>query len=180
MVILSLIGVLFFEIGIGSDEAPASAGKRQFLMRRDTFSRSSGKGSLIGAKPLRSRISQMATFTSCSAAYSVRQWVGRNSHRHLRGSGCRSLIDVLVDRACSMRLRFGLFKRRSRVRPAPTRFIASDQLRYQQRVRDAHAEAALGYLENPLRIRSLQRICGSSRKPLSFGQPGDSQKLKRR
>jgi hypothetical protein len=53
-------------------------------------------------------------------------------------------------------------------------------LRYQQRVRDAHAEAALGYLENPLRIRSLQRICGSSRKPLSFGQPGDSQKLKRR
>src|SRR4051794_34718859 len=53
-------------------------------------------------------------------------------------------------------------------------------LRDQQRVADAHAEAAFGYLDNPLRIFSLKSIGGSPGKPLSFGHLGDPQKLKRR
>ena len=52
--------------------------------------------------------------------------------------------------------------------------------RDQQRVADAHAEAAFGYLDNPLRIFSLKSISGSPGKPLSFGHLGDPQKLKRR
>jgi hypothetical protein len=67
--------------------APAFAGKRTFFDEARHGLPLSGGGSLSGAKPLRSRIVQMAAFTWCSAAYSVRWWVDRNTHLHHRSKG---------------------------------------------------------------------------------------------